>query len=211
MHLLLIRFVMYVTWQHFALKRAFSQFYVLAAAVLFCFSTFVQYLQICFQNFVLSEQWLAARLHCFNDAVQMSIRVSQPWHVRVRQYVYIWMLRVSFWSTLQSHPFMITWWDNDWHSKETTIAILLKLRSEFTEKLLHHIDSIKLFVLLNESYRTLIKNLYDYRSVMMFITDIEIAAQMSYIKDLLKGFHEWRVCMKKISLIWQLNKESKIS
>ena len=85
---------------------------------------------------------------------------------------------------------MISWWDNDWHSKGATISLLLKLKAGFTEKLLRHIDSTKLFVLLDGLYRTLIDDLYNYRSVMMFATDIEIAAQMPYIKEILKGFQE---------------------
>lgn len=70
------------------------------------------------------------------------------------------------------------------------ILILLRLKAEFTEKLLHYVDSLKLFVLLNELYKTLIDNLYDYKSVIMFSTDIEIAAQMLYIKKLLKVLQE---------------------
>ncbi len=44
---------------------------------------------------------------------------------------------------------------------------------------------------------------------MMFASGIGIAAQIPYIKELVRGYRESRVRTKSILLIWQLNKESR--
>ena len=44
---------------------------------------------------------------------------------------------------------------------------------------------------------------------MMFVSDIEIAAQVSYVKELLKNIQNCKVRTRNILLIWELKKESK--
>ena len=53
-------------------------------------------------------------------------------------------------------------------------------------------------------------NVRDFGSVLMFASGIGIAAQVPYIKELLKDFREGRVRTKSIVLVWQLNKESEL-
>ncbi len=102
---------------------------------------------------------------------------------------------------------MISWWDQDISGKGAHIYLLVKPISGFTQKLLRHSGSDALKAWVDGPYGQS-KDIGDYGSVLMFATGIGIAAQVPYIKQLLKGFQEYRVRTKSILLIWQLDKES---
>lgn len=42
--------------------------------------------------------------------IQMSIRLSRPLKIHAGQHIDLWIPSVSFWSFLQSHPFMVSLW-----------------------------------------------------------------------------------------------------
>ena len=153
------------------------------------------------------KPYATTRIVQINDAVRVQITVPRPWRVRAGEFVYIWMPGVSFWSAFQSHPFMISWWDQNADGKSTHIYLLVKPRSGFTQSLLHHSGSTALSAWVDGPYGQM-KDLGDYGSVLMFATGIGIAAQVPYIKQLLRGFQEYRVRTKSILLVWQLDKES---
>jgi len=50
----------------------------------------------------------------------------------------------------------------------------------------------------------------EYGNVLMFASGIGIAAQVPYIKEVLRAFRESKARIKSILLIWQLDKESKL-
>jgi len=54
-----------------------------------------------------------------------------------------------------------------------------------------------------------IKDIGDYGSILIFASGISIAAQVPYIKEIVRGYRESRVRTKSYLLVWQLNKESK--
>ncbi|KAL2048945.1 hypothetical protein ABVK25_010798 [Lepraria finkii] len=102
---------------------------------------------------------------------------------------------------------MISWWDNDHEGRGVNIYLLVKPGTGFTQKLLRHAGSFALKAWVDGPYGQ-IEDIGNYGSVVMFASGIGIAAQVPYIKELLKGFHEYRVRTKSILLVWQLDKES---
>ncbi len=65
--------------------------------------------------------------------VRMTIDVPRSFDIRAGQYVNVWIPSISFWSFLQSHPFIIA----SWGTKEgiTTLDLLIEPRKGFTQKL----------------------------------------------------------------------------
>lgn len=103
---------------------------------------------------------------------------------------------------------MITWWDQDVNGKGTNIYLLVQPAFGFTQKLMQHAGACALKTWVDGPYGQTME-IGDYGSVVMFASGIGIAAQVPYIKELLRGFKEYRVRTKSILLVWQLDKESK--
>lgn len=102
---------------------------------------------------------------------------------------------------------MISWWDRDANGSASNIYLLVKPVSGFTRELTRHAGSNQLKAWVDGPYGQ-IKDVGNYGSVAMFATGIGIAAQVPYIKQLLRGYQESRVRTKNIVLVWQLDKES---
>ena len=79
----------------------------------------------------------------------------------------------------------------------------------FSAKLIRHIGSIGLRTWIDGPYG-IPRNLGDFGDVLIFANGIGIAAQVPYIKELLRDVHESRVRTRRITLVWQLEKESKL-
>ena len=209
-HYCLAILVAYAVWRHLSIKPTFSRYYVVVAGSIFALTTIAQYSRILLRNVRWRRPWATTNLFKVGDAVRVQIAIPRPWRIRAGEYVYIWMPGVSFWSSFQSHPFMVSWWDHDVDGKGANIYLLVKPASGFTQRLMQHVDTCAWKVWVDGPYGN-IKDVGNYGSVLMFASGIGIAAQVPYIKELLQGFREGRVRTKSIVLVWQLNKESEYS
>jgi predicted ferric reductase len=117
------------------------------------------------------------------------------------------MPEVSSSSIFQLHPFMITWWYNNSYRDADQIALLIEPKSGFTKKLQDHKNSGPLLAWIDGPYGQQ-KEISDYSSVVMLATEMSIAAQMPYLKELVNGYQKCNVRTRRISLIWQLDREN---
>lgn len=197
----------YAVWRHLPGKSSSSRIYMVVASSIFIVTCSMRYSRLIFRNLRWGEPYAKARITQIQGAIRVRITVPRPWKIRPGDFIYIWMPGVSFWSSFQSHPFMVSWWDQNVDGKGANIYLLVKPKSGFTQKLLRHSGSEALRVWIDGPYgRT--SDIGDYGSVIMFATGIGIAAQVPYIKQLLRGFQEYRVRTKSILLVWQLDSES---
>ncbi len=199
--------ITYAVWRHLSINSASSRLYILIAGCIFAATTITRYTRLILRNLKWGRPYATTALTQVRDVMRVQVRVPRPWRVRAGDFIYIWMPGVSFWSSFQSHPFTISWWDQDVDGKATTIYLLVKPASGFTQKLMRHAETNHLMAWVDGPYGQ-IDDFGDYGSVVMFATGIGIAAQVPYIKQLLKGFQECRVRTKSILLVWQLDKES---
>ena len=102
---------------------------------------------------------------------------------------------------------MISWWDNDTDGRSSNIYLLVKPANGFSHKLMQHAGNLALKSWVDGPYGKLF-DIGDYGSVVMFASGIGIAAQVPYLKELIRGYKECKVRTKRILLVWQLNKES---
>ena len=103
---------------------------------------------------------------------------------------------------------MVTWWDNDIDGKATNVYLLVKPENGFSRKIGRYAGACALKSWIDGPYGQ-IKDAGDFGSVLIFASGIGIAAQVPYLKELIRGYKECRVRAKRILLVWQLNKESK--
>lgn len=183
--------------------KAFSRLYVGIALCLLAVTTLIRTLQAVFRNVAHGKAWAKVKIAHKNDAAQVFIFVPQPWKVRAGQYIQLWIPGVSFWSFAQTHPFMITWWHDDVDGNAASICLLLKAQSGLTQDIYQRADPDDSLMAWVDGPYGAVHELGDYG------TDIGIAAQIPYIKELLKGYRACTVRTRNISLIWQFSKESK--
>ena len=212
-HSLFAAVILFALWRHLTIKLTFSRIYLIAGISLYGAMTILRYGRILFRQSSWSRPYAVSRVlqvHNANDAICLKIDVCRSWHIRAGQYVYVWIPFCSFWSFFQSHPFMISWWDQDWQDRGTKIYLLIKPRWGFTRKLVRYLGTAGLRTWIDGPYGKG-EDIGDFGSVMMFASGIGIAAQVPYIKELLNDIRESKVRTRSILLVWELEKESKLS
>jgi hypothetical protein len=135
--------------------------------------------------------------------VRLRIQLPRPWAISAGQYVQLCLPKLGFWSLFQTHPFMITWWEET--DCGVSIDLVIEKKRGFTSRLLEvaHIQKQILFpVLLDGPYGTP-SALHDYGTVLFFADDIGIAAVLPYAKQILRFSQENRCITRKIILIWR--------
>ena len=143
------------------------------------------------------------------DALRLQLKVARPWNVYAGQYIYIWIPGVSFWSIFQTHPFMVTWWDLDLNGNGSTIYVLVKRKSGFTNKLHRHVGASNIKAWVDGPYGTSIQA-SRYGNILMFASGIGIATQVPFIKEILRDYKNYIACTKSILLVWLLEEEGEI-
>ena len=107
----------------------------------------------------------------------------------------------------QNHFFMMTWWNQNQQSRNTKIYLLIKSKRKFTKKFIHHMNNSNLRIWIDDFYDKN-ENVEKYENVLMFVNEIEIVAQISYIKQLLQNIKNFRMRIRNIMLMWKLNKKN---
>lgn len=209
-HYFLALFLASATWHHLFVQSVFASFYIIIAVSILLTTTMLRYARVFLRSITWNRLYATTNLISINDVIRAEIEVTGPWKVKAGDFIYIWMPGVSPWSSFQSHPFMISWWDEDATGRGKRIHLLLKPRSGFTQRLMSHIHTPHLKTWIDGPYGIGVK-FESFGRVMMFASGIGIAAQIPFIKELLRNVEEYRVCTRKILLIWQLDKESKYS
>ena len=110
---------------------------------------------------------------------------------------------VSFWSFLQTHPFMVISWAP---GEQDTIDLLIKPQRGLTQKLLYHAVNghfINPVVMFSGPHGTDVA-MDEYESVLMIASGFGITAHLSSLKKLIYGYNARLVRTRRIRLVWQM-------
>ncbi|KAK7421009.1 hypothetical protein QQZ08_010130 [Neonectria magnoliae] len=114
--------------------------------------------------------------------------------------------RASF---AQLHPFYVAWSYRD--GKHDYAVILLLKQKGFTERVFSlrrgDLDEDTDFVTVIEGPYGKELRLEEYGTTLLFATGIGIAGQLSYVAQLLDGYHNYEAKTKRIALFWQVDSE----
>jgi predicted ferric reductase len=206
LHYALALFAAFALWRHLTIRKAFAHTYLIFAVAILLGTTLLRWTLNIFRNLVYGKRLARGYISQVSGAIEVHITVPRPWKVRAGQYIYLCLPRVGH-SFLQSHPFMITWWFSNIHGNADQLVLLIEPKSGFTAELQHHQESEPLLAWIDGPYGQE-REIGDYGSVVMFATGMGIAAHMPYLKELIHGRQECKVRTGRISLIWQLDRES---
>lgn len=203
----------YAIWQHIRSVPRKLWAFPLAYTVLFASSEVLQLARILYRNIVLGKDPVRLILQTHRgDVAQITILLPRPWTIRAGERINLGVPHVGIFYLFQSHPFTISWWDDDRNGRATSISLLFRPRSGFTRKILERVEP-------NRECGAWIDGPFgpcpvgglsgaigDYGHVFMVATGIGIAAQLPYIKEIIMGHNRRSVRTQRISLVWQLDR-----
>ncbi|CRG92811.1 Genome polyprotein [Talaromyces islandicus] len=144
------------------------------------------------------------------DSVTLKVSNIRPFKVRAGQFFQLRIPGVSVWSLFQNHPFAVVWWDEDKNGCATSLSFLVQVRSGFTAKLLQNASSNAAHLTWVDGPYGVPLDLRGYGCTLMFATGTGIAAQISYVKEILKQRWQWRSSMRNITLAWEVEHSSQL-
>jgi predicted ferric reductase len=205
--------MIYAIWQHTRHEPGKLWAFPVAFVTTFALSATARILRVMFRNIVLGKDPVRMALSLHRGGVaRLTLSLPRPWVVRAGERVNLGVPHVGIFYLFQSHPFTITWWENDTKGRATSISILCRPRSGFTRRLVERVEpnrecgawidgpfgpsSISI---------TSSNSVTDFGHIFMVSTGIGIAAQIPYIKDILDGHHPGRARTRKLSMVWQVD------
>lgn len=201
---------MYSIWCHTGEQRYINRILLLIGIGAFAAFDFLRFARILYQNFTGKQAWVRAKAVERNGAVLLQLDLPRPWKIQPGEFIYLRCLSISLRSLLESHPFCITWWEEDENvsGQATTIFLLINPQYGFTSRLLHRSNHNRpLRMAIDGPFGNAVKT-SKYGTVVLFATGIGIAALMSFIKATMDDHKAGRTLVRRMSLIWEIDRES---
>ncbi|KAF1948548.1 hypothetical protein CC80DRAFT_431361 [Byssothecium circinans] len=202
-HHALAIFSAYAIWRHLPSDKYFPRCYLYIAAGLFLAMCIAQCGNIFYQNGFFRYSRARAQITHESGAVKLRIRCYKPIDVKAGQHINLWIPSVSFWSMLQSHPFVvISWAENE----QEYMDLFIEPRRGLTRQLLSHANNngnTNSLVLFSGPHGKSIP-MSDCENILMVASGFGIAAHLPYLKQLIHGYNARQVCARRIHLVWQV-------
>lgn len=214
LHLLLAILTITALWYHVTPKSI--KIYLIVAVAVWGAATIIRAFLLLYRNFGqgrCASEAVVERIQTNGDdgvlvdnTIKITLNIRRSWKLQAGQYLYLSIPRASLFACLQSHPFMIAWWDQD-ALGNTTVFFLVRPCKEFTRNIFKHLGSqLTAFV---EGPYGVERDFGSYGTVVMLATGIGISGQLPYIRRLLEGYNNCEVRTHNIFLHWQIEKECK--
>lgn len=194
-------------WQHLFLLKSTGRFYVLGAGGLYIVVRVIYDLVYFLRNTFIGQPSTRAFVEARNGVIRITIRPRRPFKVRAGQYVSLWMPGVDFWSIFQTHPFMITWWDEDEYGKASSIMLLAQPRYGFTSKLLRPQLAREPFLAWIDGPHGRLAVSSDFSHALLVASGIGIAAQLPVAREILQQIGKQTTRIKSIRLLWEIESD----
>jgi predicted ferric reductase len=209
-------------WRHLSVGQFQARYYILGGIVFWGGGLLVGCLLDCRYNVNLGQgKWLpmANIVTVYQtekddqvvttDACHLEIIVRRRWSVQPGEYLFICLRGLRFPYNFQRHPFWIVWWDEDSEKGMVHLDMLVRRRQGFTRRLLSHRETEFTARISRPFGRS--EDFGDYGSVLMFATDVGIAAHLPYLKMLMQGRSEASIRTRHVVVVWQVEDSSKFS
>jgi len=212
--------------------------YLFVGICLQIFTGIVRFAQILYRNVTHKKFLCRAKIQAItypnlngeeialSDAVRVHVKLPRAWEPQAGQYIYLCIPGVNYTAFAQLHPFYVAWRERN--NGDTYAVLIVQKRRGFTKHLfLHrehlfdgdpekrdlyqrnHLHGVKGIRAVIEGPYGRELSLDSYGTVLLFATDIGITGQLSYVDQLLDGYHNCEVKTRRISLFWQVESESK--
>lgn len=129
------------------------------------------------------------------------------------QFVQLCIPGVTSWSFVQTHPFMICWWEDDREGTAISVNLLIAGRraNSLTNRLVKtfcdpHRQSTPFTAWIDGPFDTP-STFCGHGTVVLLATGIGIAAQLPHIKSIIRACSSYESKTRRLCLIWELDDE----
>ncbi|KAB8069861.1 hypothetical protein BDV29DRAFT_198373 [Aspergillus leporis] len=202
-------------WQHLGPSHNLPRKYLLTCLCMFTITGAIQLLRIIYRNKVLGKKSVRLVMKPYTEEiVQAVLHLPRPWVVRAGERINLGIPSLGLFYLFQSHPFAITWWEDNGKGEAISIFLMFRARTGFTRKALKYMEPDREYwAWIDGPFGPspvhnygLSREVGDYGHILMITTGIGIAAQLPYIKELLHRRRSARIITQKITLVWQLDR-----
>ncbi len=197
----------YVVWRHVHSTSLLNRVCLYVSTGIFCFTTALQLFAMVYRNNLHRGSPPRAAIHRVGGGYKIQLTVPRRLKVQAGQYINLWMPSISFWSFLQSHPFVVASCEE---GDRTTVELLVEPRKGFTSKMQRHAkygggsgmegSSLALFTGPHGASAPL----GDFDRVLMVASGFGIVAHLPYLRHLIRGYNDFSGRTRRIHLVWQL-------
>ena len=190
-------------WLRLGTESAFNRICVYVSTGIFLLTNIMYAFSIIYFNGLLSGKLPTLQVLNAQNSFLLQITVKRRLKVHAGQYLDVWIPSISFWSFLQSHPFMIV--SSFQRQDQTVLELLVEPRNGMTARLQNRIKSDQ------QSCRVLFggphgraDSLQNYDRILMLASGLGIVAQISCLNHLIRDCKVARIRPRRIHLVWQL-------
>ena len=190
-------------WQHLSPDDLAPRLYLYISTGLFGTTLLLQSGLTMYTNGLLLYRRSRAHITKAGSAVRIRVSLQRRLRIRAGQYINLWIPSISFWSFVQSHPFVVISWAE---GAQDTLELLIEPRGGLTRELWHYAKdrpSIHPFVMFSGPHGQGIA-VEEYETILMVASGFGIAAQLPYLKRLIHGYNTREVRIRRIRLVWQI-------
>jgi len=202
-HQALAALAAYSIWRHLPSENGFPRAYLYISAGLFLLICMAQLFVIIYRNGIFRYRRARAYITHEHGTVRIRIQLQKPLDIKAGQAINLWIPSVSFWSFLQSHPFVVISWAD---KPQDHIDFFIEPRRGLTRELLYHAKSehtMNPWALFSGPYGKSVP-MEDCENILMVASDFGVAAHLPYLKQLIHGYNAREVRARRIHLVWQV-------
>lgn len=161
---------------------------------------------ILYRNLEWGKPFPRAHLRRNEWNTQITVELPKPLAIDAGQYInlWIWAPKVSGWSWIQSHPFVVTSWLPE---EQSSLELLVQPRSGLTFKLtrLEIGDILKCPAFISGPHGKVVP-IWESKSVIMTAMDFGIVAMLPYLAKLIHGYKMFTSRTRRIHIVWHVKR-----
>jgi hypothetical protein len=198
----------YALWRHLRSKSLIVRICLYTSTGTFGLTSLLQVCSILYRNVSFQRGFPRARVTKMSSGIKVTIMVPSRLQIKPGQYINLWIPSISFWSFLQSHPFVVA---SCADGEQTTLELLIGPQKGLTSKYLRNSINISgsasadLRLALFSGPHGLSAPLADFETVLLVASGLGIATQLPYLRHLIRGYNDFQVRTRRIHLVWQLD------
>ena len=149
-----------------------------------------------------------ASVERIGDAACINVALPIVRDIQAGQFLNVYMPGFSFWSFLQSHPFVVA--SVHGHGKGMKLQLLVEPRRGWTTKLIQYArargrGANQLHVMFFSGPHGQSVPVDDYGIVILAASGWGLMAQMPYLQHLIRSYNKYTTKTRRIHLVWQLD------
>jgi NAD(P)H-flavin reductase len=144
-----------------------------------------------------------------HGAVIVHIQLQKPLEIDAGKHINPCIPSISFWSFLQSHPFMVISWAP---GKQHTIDLLIDPQRGLTQELLYYAKKGHAMnpLVVSSGPHGISVEMDEYESILIVASGFGVAAHLPYLKNLVYGYNVRLVRARRTHLVWQIRDKCEI-